>query len=316
MLLGRTAANLYWMSRYMERAESMARLLEVGYRISLMPGESEGHRNEWRSTLRSAGCEQSYDAAYDELSAPLVMQHLLFDEANPSSVKSAIRTARDNGRSVRTALTRDVWECLNGTWNELAQTKPNRLAAGELPVLLDWIRQRSLLFRGAILGTQLRNDIFVFSQLGSFVERADNTARILDVKYYILLPEVASVGSEVDNQQWAMVLRSVSAHRSYRWVFRESHYKPWQVAELLMLREEMPRSLTFCYREITEQLDDLARLYEGRARCHATADHTYRGLRSANMTEIFQSGLHEFVGGFIASNNRLSNEIAESYNFP
>jgi len=300
----------------MERAENMARLLEVGYRISLMPSRSEGHRNEWLSTLRSAGCEASYEAAYAELNAQLVIQHLLFDETNPSSVKSAIRTARDNGRSVRTALTRDVWECLNGTWNELARFKPSRLTSGELPVLLDWIRQRSLLFRGAILGTQLRNDIFVFSQLGSFVERADNTARILDVKYYILLPEVASVGGEVDNQQWAMVLRSVSAHRSYRWVFRDSHYTPWQVAELLMLREEMPRSLVYCYRAITEHLNDLAQDYGARTLCHSTAEATYERLRSANMTRIFQSGLHEFVGGLIDANNRLSREIAETYNFP
>lgn len=315
-MLGRTAANLYWMSRYMERAEAMARLLEVGYRISLMPSESEGHRNEWRSTLRSAGCEASYDATYKELAGPLVIQHLLFDEGNPSSVRSAIRTARDNGRSVRTALTRDVWECLNGTWNELSQRQPHRLTAGELPVLLDWIRQRSMLFRGAILGTQLRNDIFVFSQLGSFVERADTTARILDVKYYILLPEVAAVGGEIDNQQWAMVLRSVSAHRSYRWVFRDSHYKPWQVAELLLLREEMPRSLVSCYRSITEQLGDLAGLYGCRTCCHDTAAATYRRLKSANMTAIFQSGLHEFVGDFIAANNRLAAEIAATYNFP
>ena len=315
-MLGRTAANLYWMSRYMERAENMARLLEVGYRISLMPGLSEGHRNEWRSTLRSAGCEASFDAAHGELTARNVIQHLLFDETNPSSVRSAVRVARDNGRSVRTALTRDVWECLNDTWNELSQFRPGRFTPSELPVLFGWIKQRSLLFRGAILGTQLRNDIFVFSQLGSFLERADSTARILDVKYYILLPEVAAVGSEIDNEQWAMVLRSVSAHRSYRWVYKDSRYRPWQVAEFLILREEMPRSLRFCYRRIKENLDDLSRLYGLREPCHDTADATEARLRGSNMTEIFQSGLHEFIGGFITSNNRLSSEIATAYNFP
>jgi uncharacterized alpha-E superfamily protein len=205
-MLGRTAASLFWMSRYVERAENMARLLQVGYRISLMPSAIEGHRDDWRSTLTSAASETSYFRSYKEITTAEVIRHLLFDESNPSSVRSCVKAARNNGRAVRTALTRDLWESLNGTWNELAQVKPQSITADRLPVFLDWIKQRAMLFRGALLGTLLRGDSYYFSQLGTFIERADNTARILDVKYYILLPQASDVGSDLDAQQWATLV--------------------------------------------------------------------------------------------------------------
>ena len=315
-MLGRTASSLYWMSRYVERAENMARLLEVGYRFSLMPSAVEGHRDDWLSTLTSAASEATYFQAYDGLAPAQVIQHLLFDESNPSSVKTCIRTARNNGRAVRTALTRDLWESLNGTWNELAQVKPQSITADRLPGFLDWIKQRAMLFRGALLGTLLRSDTYYFSQVGTFIERADNTARILDVKYYILLPQPTDVGSDLDIQQWATILRSVSAHRAYRWFYRDSRYKPWLVAEFLILREQMPRSLIFCYQWINTSLSGLEALYDKRYGCHDQARDTYAMLKASNMEDIFQNGLHEFLAGFMADNNALSAEIARTYNFP
>ena len=315
-MLGRTAASLYWMSRYVERAENMARLLEVGYRISLMPGAVEGHRDEWRSTLTSAACEASYFRKHQDVTTTKVIHHLLFDEDNSSSVKSSIKAARNNGRAVRTALTRDLWESLNGTWNELAQIKPQTITADRLPGFLDWVKQRAMLFRGALLGTLLRHDTYYFSQLGTFIERADNTARILDVKYYILLPQPSDVGSELDMQQWATILRSVSGHRAYRWFYHDSRYRPWLIAEFLMLREEMPRSLVFCYQWINTAMDGLGRLYGKQYDCHESARQTYDMLKAARMEDIFQSGLHEFLGDFMAGNNALSAEVARTYNFP
>jgi uncharacterized alpha-E superfamily protein len=315
-MLGRTAAALYWMSRLVERVENMARLLEVGYRISLMPGTIEGHRDEWRSTLTSAACGQAYDQKHPEISSQWVIDFLLFDESHPSSVKSCLRTARNNARSVRTAMTRDVWESINATWNELAAVKPETITSDRLPVFLDWIRQRSMAFRGALLGTMLRNDTYYFSQLGNFIERADNTARILDVKYFILLPRPSDVGSDLDMQQWAQILRSVSAHRAYRWFYRDSHYKPWLVAEFLILKEEMPRSLVFSYHWINTALEGLATLYGQRYACHAQASDTLRSLKSTGMDQIFQSGLHEFLQSFISDTANLSNQIARAYNFP
>jgi uncharacterized alpha-E superfamily protein len=316
MMLGRTASSLFWMSRYFERAENMARLLEVGHRISLMPGRVEGHRDEWRSTLLSAGCEQGYMQKHKDVTAEEVIHYLVFDDSNPSSIRSVVRTARNNGRAVRTALTRDVWESINATWNELVLIKPADLTKDRLPVFLDWIKQRSMAFRGAILGTMLRNENYYFSQLGNFIERADNTARILDVKYFILLPKPTDVGSDLDAYQWALILRSVSAHRAYRWFYRDSNYKPWLVAEFLILREEMPRSLLFSYQWINIALNGLAGLHGKSYGCHDRAAEMAAKLRNGKMQEIFQSGLHEYVQDFINGNNALSQDIARTYNFP
>ncbi|MCB1379249.1 MAG: alpha-E domain-containing protein [Alphaproteobacteria bacterium] len=315
-MLGRTAASLYWMSRYMERAENMARLLEVAYRISLMPGAVEGHRDEWRSTLKSAACDHAFDQHHSEVTSANVIDFLIFDERNGSSIKSCVRAARNNGRAVRTALTRDVWESINSTWNELAQVKAESLSADRLPEFLQWIKQRIMSFRGALLGTMLRNGSYYFSQLGNFIERADNTARILDVKYFILLPKPSDVGSDLDMQQWAQILRSVSAHRSYRWFYRNSSYQPWLVSEFLIFKEEMPRSLVFSYQWINLALGGLQSLYQKRYPCHEQAFETYQKLKSGNMDEILQFGLHEFLQDFMAGNNDLSVMIAKTYNFP
>ncbi len=315
-MLGRTASSLFWMSRYMERAENMARLLEVGHRISLMPGRIEGHRDEWRSTLLSAACEPSYMACHKTVTAEQVINFLVFDDTNPSSIRSVVRIARNNGRAVRTALTRDVWESINSTWNELVAIKPDALTNDRLPEFLDWVKQRSMSFRGAVLGTMLRNENYYFSQLGNFIERADNTARILDVKYFILLPKPSDVGSELDSHQWAQILRSVSAHRAYRWYYRDSQYKPWLVSEFLILREEMPRSLLFSYQWINTALHGLSNLHGKSYDCHGKAADMARRLKTGSMEQIFQSGLHEWLEGFLDFNNALSQDIGKTYNFP
>ena len=315
-MLGRTAGALYWMSRYMERAENMARLLEVGYRISLMPGVIEGHRDEWRSTLISGACEEGYDQKHGQVTAAEVIHYLLFDLDNPSSIKSCLMIARNNGRAVRTALTRDVWESINGTWNEFDAIAPQSITPTQLPVFLEWIRQRSMAFRGALLGTMLRNDNYYFSQLGNFIERADNTARILDVKYFILLPRPSDVGSELDLQQWAQILRSVSAHRAYRWFYHDSQYKPLMITEFLILREEMPRSLTFSYQWINTALEGLEGLYGKRFECHNKAAAKLNQLRTLTMPEIFKFGLHEFLQDFMQANADLSYDISQTFNFP
>jgi uncharacterized alpha-E superfamily protein len=316
LMLGRTASSLFWMSRYMERAENMARLLEVGHRISLMPGRIEGHRDEWRSTLLSAACEESYLQKHEDVTGENVINFLVFDESNPSSIRSVVRAARNNGRAVRTALTRDVWESINSTWNELVNIKPSDVPKDRIPVFLDWVKQRSMSFRGAVLGTMLRNENYYFSQLGNFIERADNTARILDVKYFILLPKPSDVGSDLDAHQWSQILRSVSAHRAYRWFYRDSNYKPWLVAEFLILREEMPRSLLFSYQWINTALSGLAGLHGKSYACHARVADMVTSLRGGNMADIFQSGLHEYLQDFIINNNALSTDIARTYSFP
>jgi uncharacterized alpha-E superfamily protein len=313
-MLGRTANDLFWMSRYIERAENIARLLEVGYRIALLPREGHGRDEEWRSTLHSMGCERGYLGKHGKYDTAKVVDYVLFDADNPSSVYSCLASARRNARAQRTALTREMWESLNAAWLELSAIDPGAMAPDALPPLLDWIKERSALFRGTLLNTILRNDTFFFSQLGTFVERADNTARILDVKYYVLLPHNELVGGEIDSVQWAAILRSVSAHRSYRWVYKDS-YKPWRIADYLILNRQMPRSLRACYEEITQALVDLDAFYGSPQAPQELAAEMLREIAEGDMDAIFQSGLHEFLADFLARNNKLACEISAVYHF-
>ena len=313
-MLGRTANDLFWLARYVERAENMARLTEVGYRLFLLPRESDGPHQEWLSTLKSGTCEERYFAKYETLDSKHVINFLLFDTDNPSSVATCLAMARRNARAQRTAITRDMWESLNTSWIDFAGFDPERASANELPRILDWVKQRSALYRGAMLNTILRNDTYCFSQLGTFLERGDNTARILDVKYYVLLPSVGLVGSPVDNVQWAAILRSVSAHRSYRWVYKEN-YQPGHIAEFLILNPQMPRSLRSSYNEITDALDQLQRLYGASHACQSTASATAGRLAASSVDGIFATGLHEFLLDFIAGNGQLAGEVASAYHF-
>ncbi|WP_334149871.1 alpha-E domain-containing protein [Hyphomicrobium sp.] len=313
-MLGRTANDLFWLSRYVERAENMARLIEAGYRIALLPRIGDDHKQEWASTLESAGCADQYYAKHGALDTRNVVDFLLFDGENPSSISSCIATARRNARAQRTALTREMWESLNSTWLELQSIRPSTLRSDALPRMLDWIKERSAGYRGALLNTILRNDTYYFSQLGTFLERADNTARILDVKYYVLLPSTSMIGSGVDNAQWEAILRSVSAHMSYRWVYKES-YRSWRIADYLILNRAMPRSLRACYDEIDQTLADLSALYGEQKPCLETAKSTLALLEMSDIDTVFQSGLHEFLLEFIGRNSRVAHEISEAYHF-
>lgn len=313
-MLGRTAHDLYWLSRYIERAENMARLIDVGYRIGLTPRSGPGRSDEWRSTLKSTGCEAGYFAKHDDIDVSRIIDFLLFDADNPSSVRSCLATARHNGRAQRTAMTSEMWESLNQTWLDYSRIDPRSISIGGLPDLLLWIKQRSALFRGTLLNTVLRRDGYFFSQLGTFLERSDNTARILDVKYYLLLPQNEIVGGGIDSYHWSAILRSVSAHRSYRWVYKES-YKPWRIAEYLILNGEMPRSLRYCADEINATLDALGVSYATTNGCHDLAHANRKLLVERDIATIIQSGLHEFLLDFVARNNRLGEEIARSYHF-
>jgi uncharacterized alpha-E superfamily protein len=311
-MLGRTANDLFWMARYMERAENIARLLEVGYRLILLPHESG--EVEWRSTLRTAGCESAYLTRHSTFETARVVDFLLLDRDNPSSVYSCIATARRNARAQRTAITGEMWAALNGAWIEFEARARAAQEPNALPGLFDWIRERSALFRGALLNTILRNDTFYFMQLGTFIERADNTARILDVKYYMLLPQNEIVGGDLDSAQWATILRSVSAHRSFRWVYRDA-FKPWHIADFLMLNPQMPRSLRSCYSEISSALAGLSEYYCADSDCMRHADRTLRLLAEGDMNSIFQGGLHEFLRDFIAGNSELASMTATTYHF-
>ena len=213
-MLGKTAGGLFWMFRYLERSENIARLIEAGFRIALTRPGSE----EWSSVLRTAAADQVYANQIGEVEQARVIDFLLRDPNNQSSVMSSFSQARQNARMVRTAITREVWEAVNDAYITLKATLNRPVAERDLPDVLAQIRQHSALVRGALHGSMLRNDVFDFCRLGTFLERADNTARILDVKYYVLLPSVMQVGSSLDNVQWETILRSVSGVRAYSWL--------------------------------------------------------------------------------------------------
>jgi uncharacterized alpha-E superfamily protein len=312
MLLGRTANGLYWMNRYIERAENMARLVDAGLRMALTRAQSADE--EWKSVLLSAGAENAYAQKYSSYTAANVSDFLIRDDSNPSSSLSAIDTARFNARMVRTALTRETWESINEAWMSLKRILAAPIDERDLPQVLAAIKRETALIRGSFYGTMLRNEIFDFSQIGTYVERADNTARILDVKYYVLLPSVAWVGSTLDNSQWESILRSVSAHRSYRWVY-EADYRPTNIADYLILNSRMPRSLMFCYRFLAEHLKFREQEYGLRLPCHKTVEETVARLKVGSIKDIFDFGLHEFLGNFIRDNYRLGDEVATDYRF-
>ena len=313
-MLGRTAQNLFWLSRYIERAENMARMFEVGYRMSLTSRREGGASEHLVSMMQAAEVDEGFDEKYKVADVKSVADYMIFDEANPSSVKSCLLAARTNARSVRTALTTEMWESINAAWLEFAAIRPRDISGAKLQELLFWIKQVSHRYRGALLSTFLRDAGYAFSQIGNFVERADNTARILDMKYYVLLPRATMVGGEVDIAQWTMILRAASAHRSYRHVYHD-RYKAWNIADYLILRPEMPRSLVFCVDWINRTVDMLEETYGTRTKAHDAVDAVAELLEGNSVDRIFEYGLHDFLTEFINRNNRITDALAESYNF-
>ena len=311
-MLGKTAGGLYWMFRYLERAENIARLVEAGFRMALT--RSSVSASEWESVLTTSGVLDAFKAAYPVTKPADAIDFMLRDPANPSSVLTIVKHARDNARLVRTALTREVWEAVNDNWMTLNLVLAEKIREAELPEVLGTIRQQSALVRGALHGTMLRNDIYYFSRLGTFLERADNTARILDVKYYTLLPHSSFVGSSLDNVQWETILRSVSAHRSYRWLGEDEMTAPG-IARYLILDRRLPRSLAFCTDQTVKNLDLLTEEYGEQRPCYDMAARMRAKLRNRDVDSIFDEGLHEFLSAFIGHNNALGAQIETDYRF-
>ncbi len=314
MLLSRTADSLFWTARYIERAENTARLLEAATRLSNVRGNGEQVSNEWESAVLATGMETLFHERYNETSARTVVDFLAFSEANPSSIRSCLEAARANARSVRTAITIEMWETINAAWLELKRYRTFGQSRGELLEFLRFVKQVAQNVDGIAHRTMLRSDGFSFFQLGGAIERADTTARILDVKYHVLLPAGEHVGGGLDYFQWTSILRSVSALTAYHWVYRQS-LKPWLIADLLILNEKMPRSLSSSYGNVTRHLDSLSKTYgrQGKAQRMARAIHSE--FRNREIDSIFQAGLHEFVEDFISRNNKLGATIAEQYLF-
>lgn len=308
-MLSRTAENLFWMARYLERAESTARLIEMGRRMAMLPG---GGLREWQSVIRTTGAD-AWFAARGAASEAAIIHGLLLDAGNPASVHACLTRARANGRAIRTALTQEMWEALNDGWRRL-ENLDEQSARRDLPTLLDWVKARAATFRGSAETGMLRHDGYDFLRLGGLIERADMTLRLLNVKYFVLLPETEVVGGGRDHHQWASVLYALSATRAYHHVYK-GDYAPWKIADFLLLNPIFPRSVAFCYGQICACLDRLERRYGQRHDCHGTAHDALRRLESQDIAAVIRDGLHETVNQYIARTARLSDQIAAAYHF-
>ncbi len=309
-MLGRTANQLYWMARYIERAENMARLIDVANRMALIDIPGQAHETVWASTLEVAGYPEDFVTFGGQISGSSVVLFLAFDGDFHSSIFASIRYARENARALRVSITSEMWESINTTWLELSDYDAKTLFNGGVRDFCDWVKERTLSFRGITDATMLRDESYAFLDLGLAVERADNTARLLDSKYHVLLPHDEHVGGSVDYYQWGAVLRSLSAFRAYHKVYSDV-IEPHRVAELLMLRGDMPRSLMACFERITGQLDSLCL---GRPReCQRIAGEIHAGLRFGRIDDIFRQGLHEFLIWFVGRNAELSLQIERDF---
>ena len=310
-MLSRTADNLYWIARYMERAETAARLLEVGARISLLPSV-HGYRSEWDSLLRSAGSADAFAKKYGDPVQRNIESFLFFDRDDASSVAACITAARENGRIVRTALTTQVWDALNTAFQELREIERTPRSELELSRLTDWTMRHAAMVRGAIDATLLRNDGYNFLNLGYYLERGDATARLMDVKYYVLLPRVEFVGSGLDNYQWTTLLRALSSHRAFHWAYG-GEVTAGKIAHFLILNPQCPRALITCVAGITNHLGRVAKLYGRETEAQARAAALMAELDAQNVDKIFDEGLHEFLSRFIRESASLAAVVRETY---
>jgi len=311
-MLGKTAGGLFWMFRSLERAENTARLIEAGFRIALTGANDPSL--EWQSVVLTTGTSPAYGAKYDVFEAEHVIDFLLRDRDNPNSVMSVIRQARDNAKTVRTALTSEVWVAVNDTWMVLNETLANPVSIKDLPAVLAAIKHQSALVRGALYGTMMRNDIYDFCRLGTYIERFDNTARIIDVKYYTLLPDYAGVGDALDNTQWEMLLRSVSAHRAFRWTEADD-MNAAAITRFLMLDKRMPRSLAYCASQLVENLTYLEKEHPNPIASIKQAKDLEARVSQQDIGLIYKEGLHEFLESVLKQVAALCVTIENDFRF-
>ena len=310
-MLGRHSDNLFWMARYLERSENLSRRIQATLHHSL--SQEDEAEEEWMTLIKNDGLEPIFDEKHDVPSITNVINFLLRDRDNINSLASLMSKARNNGRSVRTSLTQEVWMSLNESWMTCDSALKRPVNIHGLPVLLDNIIKGSSLFRGALYGTMLHNDIFNFLRLGTFIERADNTIRTIDNKYHRLLPTAQVIGGSNDQSQWELMLRSLAAWRSFNWL-KKGRLDPLGVANFLIFDERMPRSIKFCYKEVRSNLEDLSNSYGSDYESLNLAHSIYRGLSDEYSTNIHKIDLRIFIGEHILKNNELSQKIAIDFN--
>ena len=310
-MLSRTADHLYWMSRYTERAENLARLLDVTWQMSLVPQSVAAENQNWGAILALNSLESRFAESYDEINAENVLRFMVTDPNNLSSIYSCLRAARENAHAVRGTLTSETWEACNMTWLEMREQKFEQIMASGIGQYFEWVKLRSALIRGVTFGTMLQDEAQNFIRLGGFIERADNTARILDVKYHVLRTN----GDEgtTDFYQWGAVLRSLSAFEVYRKVYRDV-ITPARIADLLILRLDMPRSLHACTKGLVRVLEAIKNGQSAETERLAGILHAH--IHYARIDDIFKQGLHEFLTDFMDRIYELGDGIGRDFLVP
>ena len=321
-MLSRTADHLFWMARYMERAENTARMLDVNYQTSLLPQSIDMAEQGWRGLLSISELTSRFAKKYDDVTAHNVMDFMVRDETNPSSIVACVRAARENARAVRGALTTEVWETQNQTWlefNRLLKVETAEVFERDPSTLFEWVKFRSHLSRGVTVGTMLQDEALHFLRIGTFLERADNTARLLDVKFQALAggdyfgPGAAKEGQEVDFYHWSAILRSVSGFEIYRKVYRNVIH-PEKVAELLILRPDMPRSLAGCLNDVVANLQMIAN--QQSSETLRRAGRLRSDLQYSRIDEILATGLHAYLTEFLDRVNDIGVGISRDFLVP
>jgi len=311
-MLSRTADHLFWMARYTERAENTARMLDVNIQTQLLPQSAESAEHGWRAVLGISELQPAFDAKYGLLSRKDVLDFMVRDPDNPSSIASCLTQARENARAVRGTLTTEVWETQNTTWLEMNTLLSEGLLERDPGEFFEWVKHRSHLSRGVTIGTMLKDEAFYFIRLGTFLERADNTARLLDIKFHQTDRELLSA-TDMDFYHWAAVLRSVSAFETYRKAYRDV-ITPERVAELLILRGDMPRSLIACMSEVVNNLAQVRN--DVSSETERFAGRLHADLKFNSMEDILSRGLHDYLTEFLEQVYELGNRVSRDFLLP
>jgi uncharacterized alpha-E superfamily protein len=311
-MLSRTADHLYWMSRYIERAESLARLVDAHYKMSLLPHSPETLAESLLSTMKALHMEQAYKERHEYIEPRAVFEFVSLDRDYGGSIYSCLRLARENARAVRGSLTSELWETLNSTWLDARAQVARRSSQIDIGQFVEWVKERSHLTRGVTIGTMMRDEAFHFTRIGTFLERADSTARILTAHQDDLVPG-AHAGVVPDPYQWSVLLRALSAFEVYRRVYRDV-ITPSRVAQLLILRDDMPRSLLRCCKELYGNLKSVANAQSAETERRAGEMHAM--LHFARMEEITAAGLPQFLKQFLDKLQDLGSRIASDFLVP
>jgi uncharacterized alpha-E superfamily protein len=312
-MLSRTADHLFWMSRYTERAENLVRLLDVTWQMSFVPQSQQAANQNWNAVLVLNSLEELFAGKYgNAVNGENVLRFMITDADNPASIFSCILSARENAHAVRGTITAEMWETLNAIWIELRGQSYEKIAAAGISEFFEWVKVRSALSRGVTIGTLLQDEAFNFIRLGTLLERADNTARLLDVKYHVLHGDEDDEGA-TDFYQWGALLRAVSAFEVYRKSYRDV-ITPARVAELLILEERMPRSLLFSMKGVLKNLNLIANGHSGETQRRAGLLHAE--LHYGRIEEILERGLHEFLSDFMDRIYDLGNRISKDFLIP